>query len=229
MTLNKVSENIWIIDGNAVPFFGFPYTTRMTVIRLSSGDLWIHSPLKISNKLVDDILELGEVKYLISPNKLHHLFLAGWMERFPNAICYASPGLAKKRNDLMFSKELGMLPEDEWSKEIDQTIFKGSFVMEEVIFFHRSSKTLVLTDLIENFKPESFNLWQRVLAKFTGILSPHGKTPVDWRLSFAFGKNEAKKSLSIMMAWKPENIVISHGECIFGNGLEFLKKSFLWV
>lgn len=122
-----------------------------------------------------------------------------------------------------------MQPEDVWGEEIDQTIFKGSPVMQEVVFFHHSSKTLILTDLIENFKPVSFNWWQRSLAKYTGILSPNGKTPLDWRLSFVFGKKEAKKALSIMIGWEPENIVISHGECIFGNGLEFLQRSFSWI
>ncbi len=227
--LNKLDENIWIVDGDAVPFFGFPFTTRMTVIRLSNGELWIHSPLKISNNLIGDILALGEVKYLISPNKLHHLFIADWLKHFPEAVCYASPGLEKKRNDIVFSKLLGMMPEEEWSKEIGQTIFKGSAAMQEVVFFHNSSKTLILADLIENFKPDSLNWWQRTIAGFAGILSPHGKTPVDWRLSFAFGKEEAKRSLSIIQGWQADNIVISHGECILGNGHEFLERSFSWV
>jgi hypothetical protein len=227
--LKNISESIWIVDGDAVPFFGMPYTTRMTVVRLQNGALWIHSPLKISNTLIEDISILGEVKYLISPNKLHHLFLVDWIQKFPHAVCYSSPGLAKKRPDINFSEILGMKPEEEWEEEIDQTIFKGSFVMEEVVFFHQSSNTLILTDLIENFKPESFNSWQRILAKLTGILSPNGKTPIDWRLSFIFGKKEAATSLAILMGWEPENIIVSHGECIFGDGLEFLKKSFLWV
>jgi len=227
--LNEVSENIWTIDGDAVPFLGFPYTTRMTIVRLSDNELWIHSPLKISDALVEEVLKLGEIKYLVSPNKLHHLFLADWMEKFPDAISYASPGLAKKRSDLSFSKELDLLPESEWSKDIDQTIFKGSFAMEEVVFFHRSSKTLILADLIENFNLSSFNWWQRIVAGFIGILSPDGKAPMDWRLTYLFGKKDARKSLSIITAWAPENIVISHGECIMGDGVEFIKKSFSWV
>ena len=227
--LNKVADYIWIIEGEAVSFFSMPYTTRMTVVRLQNGTLWIHSPLKISNALIEEVIALGEVKYLISPNKLHHLFLTDWIQQFPNAMCYCSPGLANKRPDINFSKNLGLKPENEWAKEIDQTIFKGSPAMEEVVFFHRESKTLILTDLIENFKPESFNGWQRLLAKLAGILSPNGKTPIDWKLSFVFGKKEAMKSLSILMNWQPENIILSHGECIFGDGLKFLKKSFSWV
>ncbi len=227
--LNKISENIWTVDGDAVSFFGMPYTTRMTLVRLQNGMLWLHSPIKISDKLLAEVSSLGNVKYLVSPNKLHHLFLDDWLQQFPNANCYAPPGLEKKRPDINYTRTLGMQSESEWVDEIDQTIFKGSFIMEEVVFFHLESKTLILTDLIENFKPESFNWWQKILAKFTGILSPNGKTPVDWRISFILGKQEAKKSFIRLMEWAPENIVVSHGECIYGSGFEFLKKSFSWI
>lgn len=226
--LKKIAENIWIYDGTTVSFYGFPFSTRMTIIRLSTNELWLHSPTKISRSLIDEILALGDVKYIVSPNKIHHLFMQDWIQEFPNAKSYASPGLAEKRKDIQFSKELGTLPENEWVKDIDQTTFKGSSVMEEVVFFHRSSKTLILTDLIENFKPESLNWWRRIVAHLGGVLSPNGKTPADWRFSFIFGRKEAKKSLATIIEWKPENIIIAHGECIFGNGLDFVKKSFSW-
>ena len=206
-----------------------PYTTRMTLIKLASGDIWVHSPLNISQNLIKEVSALGKVKYLVSPNKLHHLFIADWIKAFPEAICYASPGLVKKRRDITFDKELGMHPEAEWSTEINQTIFKGSPALQEVVFSHSRSKTLILADLIEYFKPDSFNWWQRILARVTGILSPHGKTPIDWRLSFIGGINEARKSLSIILSWEPDVIVVSHGECILGNGVRFLQKSFLWL
>lgn len=64
----EVAEDIWTHDGSVVPFYTIPYTTRMTIIRLSSGALWIHSP----EKLVDELAALGTVEYLVSPNKLHH-------------------------------------------------------------------------------------------------------------------------------------------------------------
>ncbi len=227
--LNKIADNLWTVDGDAVPFFGMPYTTRMTVILLPSGELWIHSPLQLSDQLSRDISALGEVKYLVAPNKLHHLFLADWIARYPEVHCYAAPGLVKKRPDIRFTKELGMRPEAPWSKEIDQTIFLGSPGMQEVVFFHHGSNTLILADLIENFTPASFNWWQRPLAKFAGILAPRGKMPIDWRFSFIFGKKEARKSLAIIIKWKPEIIVISHGECIWEHGEEFLKKSFSWL
>ncbi|MDA7087045.1 hypothetical protein PH586_11680 [Pseudomonas sp. SA3-5] len=67
------------------------------------------------------------------------------------------------------------------------------------------------------------------LARLTGILAPNGKTPIDWRLSFIFGRSEARRSLATLLAWEPENIILAHGECVSGNALDFLRKSFAWV
>lgn len=229
MQLKEVGRNIWTYEGETVDFYGFPYTTRMTVVRLNNGALWIHSPERLNAPLQEELGALGRVAHLISPNKLHHLFLEEWIAAYPDALCYAAPGLAKKRKDIRFTKELSDTPDEAWAGEIEQLIFRGSPLMEEVVFFHTSSKTLLLTDLIENFRAEHFSGWKRAAARVTGIIYPHGKTPLDWRLSFVFGKAKARQSLQRMLAWEPENVVISHGECIFGQGTTFLKESFSWL
>ena len=227
--LQQVDENIWIYDGSIVSWHGMPYTTRMTVVRLNDGKIWVHSPEKITNGLINEIQTIGEIKYLISPNKIHHLFIQDWIKLFPNAGAYSSPGLKEKRKDIRFHSELEDFPEGEWSKEIDQLIFRGSKAMEEVVFFHKKSSTLILTDLIENFPPNHFSGIKNLLAKLTGIISPNGKTSLDWRMSFMFGKNEARKSLEKMMEWKPKRIIISHGDCIDKNAVVFLSESFSWL
>jgi len=229
MQLKEIDKNIWIYDGSTVNFYGIPYSTRMTIILLSSGNLWIHSPEKLNEELKEELDNLGKVEYLISPNKLHHLFMPEWITAYPNAKCYASPGLIEKRRDINFKKELSHMPEKEWTDEIKQTIFQGSPAMEEVVFFHIRSKTLILTDLIENFNPAVFNWWQKPIAWLAGILSPNGKTPIDWRISFLFGKAKARIALVTMLGWRPNNIILSHGECVIENGLEFLNKSFRWL
>ena len=228
--LQHVGEEIWVYEGNTVSFYGFPFPTRMTIVRLRSSDLWIHSPEKINEGLKDELSDIGEVRYLVSPKKLHHLFLPEWIREYPKATTYASPGLARKRNDIRFDVELCEMAEDEWAEDISQTIFAGSLVMEEVIFFHMRSSTLILTDLIENLDQGTLNIWQTALAKLAGIISPHGKTPVDWRLTFILGgKQKARASLARMLEWNPDNIILSHGKCIFGNGRDFLKSSFDWL
>jgi hypothetical protein len=228
--LRRIGDEIWTYEGSEVDFYGFPYPTRMTVVRLRDGDLWLHSPEKLNEQLKHELATLGTVRYLISPNKLHHLFLREWIAAYPKALTYSAPGLAKKRADIEFDAELSEYPVNEWLLEIDQTVFQGSPAMEEVVFYHKLSRTLVLTDLIENFDPKTLNWWQRGLARFAGILHPHGKTPLDWRLTFQFGsKAKARCSLGRIMDWDVENVILSHGKCVFGYGGEFVRESFSWL
>lgn len=227
--LKKISDGIWIVDGDEVSWYRMPYTTRTTIVRLGNGDLWIHSPGKIVRTLRNEVDELGVVKHLVSPNKIHHLYLSDWKEIYPDAILYSPPGLRKKRKDIIFDTDLEDFPATFWENEIEQMIFRGSSAMEEVVFFHKNSRTLILTDLIENFHPDHFSGFQKILAKITGIVSPCGKTPLDWRMSFLFGKKQARECLYTMVSWHPSTIVISHGECIFDDAEAFLQRSFSWL
>lgn len=230
MLLKQVADNLWIYQGRCVSFYGFPFPTRMTVVRLPDERLWVHSPEKLTLELQQALSMLGHVAYLISPNKLHHLFLDEWLVAYPEAKSFAAPGLIKKRPELRFDAELSDRAEEAWCDEILQTLFRGSPIMQEVVFFHKASSTLILTDLIENFDPSSLNFWQRSLAYVAGILAPKGRTPIDWRLSFRLGSRvQARAALSTMLGWQPQNIILSHGQCIIGNGSEFLADSFSWL
>jgi hypothetical protein len=228
--LQKFGDDIWVHEGETVSFHGMPYTTRMTIVRLNRGDLWVHSPTAISEPLLVEVTQLGAVQYLISPNKIHHLYMQDWLKRFPTARLFAPPGLKKKRRDLAFHACLQDHPETEWGNEIDQIIFKGSAVMEEVVFFHKKSKTLIVADLIENFPPDHFKGLQKCLAHSAGIIAPNGKTPLDWRLTFYLGrKAQAKQCTKALMGWEPEQIIMAHGQCIKEQGTKFLKRSFSWL
>ncbi|KHD23304.1 hypothetical protein NM09_18875 [Vibrio caribbeanicus] len=227
--MEKLGENIWIFDGTTVSFLGFPFKTRMTVIRLDNGELWIHSPIKMSPTLSEHIAQLGEVKYLIAPNHLHHLFISDWLSAYPQALLFGTDEVIKKRSDLTFEGSLNSSTEALWAGEIEQELFSGSPVMEECVFFHVTSRTLIVTDLVENFSGEDFNYWQRLVARGVGILAPNGKTPLDWRLSFMFGKEDARLHLERLLAWKPQTLVMSHGEIVKQNVGQFLNRSFDWL
>ncbi|WP_341503697.1 DUF4336 domain-containing protein [Gallaecimonas sp. GXIMD4217] len=73
--MQQLADSLWRVDGEAVPFFGVPYTTRMTVVRLTDGRLWIHSPIRLTEQLKARLADLGEVRYLMAPNHLHRLYL----------------------------------------------------------------------------------------------------------------------------------------------------------
>ncbi|WP_067216027.1 DUF4336 domain-containing protein [Marinomonas gallaica] len=227
--MKMLADDIWIFDGESVPFFGLPYSTRMTVVRLSSGDLWVHRPIKLSASIMEQVDNLGGVKYLIAPNQLHHLFLPEWMSAYPNAEVHGTDGVMKKRSDLSFHAPLNNSQRYAWDSDIEHELFTGSPLMEECVFYHHHSGTLIVTDLVENFSGNEFNGCQRVVAKGAGILAPNGKTPLDWRLSFIFGKAKARKHFNKVLSWNPQVLVMAHGEIVSEETDRFLHRSFKWL
>ncbi|MCS6155175.1 DUF4336 domain-containing protein [Shewanella baltica] len=227
--MKQLAENLWTFDGEAVPFFTLPYTTRMTVIRLNNGALWVHSPIKLTSELQALVEALGEVRYLIAPNHLHHLFLKDWQQGYPQAQSFGTAEVQTKRPDLHFDGLFTAQFHAMWATDIDQILFTGSHFMQECVFFHKASRTLIVTDLIENFSPKSFNALQRLLARGAGILAPNGKMPLDWRLSFMFAKTQARSHIDKILAWEPKAIIMAHGLIIENDATAFLEKSFSWV
>ena len=69
-----------------------PFPTRMTIVRLSSSELWCHSPTELTPELKAQIDSLGSVHHLISPNKFHYTHIGTWASAYPEAT-WASPGV----------------------------------------------------------------------------------------------------------------------------------------
>ena len=156
-SLKKIADNLWIVDGEEVlmnfKLFKVPFSTRMTVIRLQNGGLWVHSPIKPSDNLLFEIKQLGEVKHLIAPNVLHYSYINEWHELFPEAEVRLASGVQKRARKSGINLDYGHeLEKANWNEEILFTTFEGSFYVKEVVFFHTESSTLILTDLIENIE-----------------------------------------------------------------------------
>src|ERR1700704_6044394 len=114
--LKKFDQEIWIADGPSVAVAGFHYPTRMAVIRLSNGGLFIWSPIQLTASLQADVDGIGQVRHIVAPNSLHHLFLPGWKRAYPAVQMYAPPGLRRKREDIVFDADLGSAPSPDWAR-----------------------------------------------------------------------------------------------------------------
>lgn len=95
--LQRFGEEIWTADGPTVSVAGFDYPTRMIVIRLSEGALFIWSPTAFSNDLQIAVDMLGPVRHIVAPNTLHHKFIGDWQRAYPEAKSHAVPQLRTKR------------------------------------------------------------------------------------------------------------------------------------
>ena len=228
MPLESFGPEIWTAEGPVVSFLGFPYPTRMAVIRLADRNLFLWSPIPLSDALRTEVAALGEVAHLVAPNKLHHLWLGAWQAAYPQARLYAPPGLRRKRRDLAFDADLGDAPEPGWAHDIDQVAVTGNILLTEIVFLHRLSRTALFADLLQNFRPGWFKGWRGLLARLDGIVSPNHGAPRELRAGF-WQRDQARAALRRVLKFAPERVLIAHGEMARHNGARFVRKGFRWL
>lgn len=226
--LEPFGPSLYIADGPTVSFFGFPYPTRMAVARLSDGSVWVWSPIALTHELADQVQSIGSVRYIVSPNKLHHLFLQEWADRWPEAWLYAPPGLARKKPALRIHAELDDQPVPSWKADVDQVVFRGSFAMAEVVFFHRTSRTAIIGDLIQRFCDDQLSGWTGMVMRFGGLAGERGSTPRDWRASF-LRHGRARAALQKVLEWNPERLLIAHGACAQTGAANIIAAALRWI
>jgi hypothetical protein len=225
-----VAHDLWVIDGPHVQFYGIPFPTRMTIARLSNGGLWVHSPIRLTNDLVAQVKALGDVQHIIAPNWIHYVSVGVWSETFPDAVVWGAPGVRERAQSrgvsIRIDHPFGPDVHPSWEDEIVWHHVQGSHTHQEVVFFHHDSKTLVLTDLIENFEKKNLPFWLWPLFRLAGNYDPDGKMPFDMASTFKKGRAQLRKSVELMIAWAPERVIISHGRWYEKNGVAELKRAF---
>jgi hypothetical protein len=233
-TLKRVADNVWVVDGPLIrfgmPWPKMPFPTRMTVIRLANSGLFIHSPTRLTEDLRAEIAAIGEPRWIIAPNRIHYWWTPLWKAAFPDADVYLAPRVKEQAGDRINFPYLALDRESgyPWDAEIATLPVAGSY-MTEVTFFHRASRTLLLTDLIENFEPGKVPFWMRWLVRLGGCLDPNGGMPRDMRLTFAKQKPELRAAIETMIGWRPERIILAHGRWYEENAPRELRRAFHWV
>ena len=227
--LKQFGREIWIADGpNVVAMLGFHYPTRMAVIRLPGGNLFVWSPVALTDRLRAEVDALGDVCYLVAPNSLHHLFIGDWKQAYPNARMCAAPGLREKRKDIAFDTDLNDVPISDWSGEIDQVLVAGNAITSEAVFFHRASATAIFTDLLQQLPINWFSGWRALVARWDLMLGPEPTVPRKFRMAFR-DRSAARSSIQRILEWPTEKVLMAHGTPVTENGQAFIRRVFKWL
>lgn len=223
--LERLDSEIWTAS-RPLPILVGDVGARMTVIRMPDRSLMLHSPVHLDAKLRRALGDLGSVRWILGPSKVHHLFLPEAVQAFPEATLCGAPGLAEKRRDLAFHHVLGEDPPPGWPDEVSIRAIEGAPMMNEVALLHRPSRTLVLTDLVFNVKPGAGNRaplfhW---LVGATGRFGPHRIVRFGLR-----DRAAARRSLDAILGWDFDRVVMSHGEVVASGGRGLLRDAFAFL
>lgn len=231
-TAKSVASNVWIVDSGPLHVAGMPLPVRMTVLRLASGALILHSPTQFSFALKAELDAIGPIEHIVAPNTAHWSFTPEWQAHYPHATCWAVPGLSERpavqKAGLRIDRDLADGSTSEWGDEIEIVLISGKGLVEAE-FFHKPSRTLVLTDLIVNLEPEKLPLPMRLGAGLVGALAPEGKAPAYARIAVKAGGDQPTQAAIRLLQLQPERVIFAHGQWHEQDGTAHLEKSLDWL
>ena len=223
--LRALATDIWIAD-RPQRFYGLEVGTRMTVMRLADGSLLLHSPVALDAELRRELDAIGRVRFVVAPNRVHHLYAGKVAAVYPESRLWIGPGLERKRPDLEFVAVLGDEAPAEWQGQVDQVFFRGRPYENEVVFCHRVSGTLILCDLAFNFGPSAAaftRLWMKLIRSY-GRFGPSKLDPLLIR-----DRRAARESLQRILTWDFDRVVVAHGDVLESGGHELLRQGYAWL
>lgn len=224
MPLECISpNNIWHAT-QRLKFGPISVSTRMTVMRLQDGSLWVHSPIDPTSELVKELATLGRVRYVVAPNRSHHLFFLPFLNQHPSAEGFIAPGLESKRADLKSFPHLPAVAP--WADELQGFFIEGLPALNETVWFHRATGTLVITDLLFSFSKANRGLAGLVAT----LLGVRGTLGMSRTMKLLVKDKEAlRRSVQPLLALPVQRIVVAHDEIIDQEPMNKLARAFAWL
>lgn len=197
---------------------GTNHGRTVTVIRLSSGKVIVHSMAPFTSEDLAEIRDIGQVAWLVEAMLLHDTYAAEGPKHFPGIPFLGPPGFG---GVVGFPVE-GLLPAPgEWEDEIRVLRLRGAPKLEEHLFLHIPSRTLIVADLVFNFRQDEQG-WNRFFHRHVAGFRRYPGTSRIFRL-FVSDKTAFRQSLTELMAWDFDRIIPGHGEVIESGGKEALR------
>jgi hypothetical protein len=216
-----VPDAIWVSE-RPVWFSGVRLRARTTVLRLADGGLLLHSPPEPTDELCAALDALGEVRWIVVPNCFHHLGARATAARFAEAKV-VGPASAAARN-AQLQLHLG-LQDDAFLgavKELDAIPLEGCPFLDETVFFHRPTGSLIGTDLLISACARDHWSW-RWSARLTGRYEKIRTPPdVQWKTK----PNDAvARSIDRLAALPLQRILVAHADTIEDRPAEKLLEA----
>jgi len=225
--LRSIADGLWVMDHPLRMPGGIEIGTRSTLVQLPDDSLLLHSPGPMSESQCEQVRALGtgRVSTLVAPNAFHHLFLEDAVRAFPDASLHAVPRV-QARYPALSAQRLGETPDAVWGGVLEQVAIGGAPRLDEVVFFHRTSRTVLLVDLCFNMR-HAANWLTGVFLRIAGAYDCFG--PSRLARSMIRDKAAVRSSVDRILAWNFDRAVVTHGDVVETGAREALRSAFAWL
>lgn len=216
--MEQIAENVWVLRF-PLRLLGVAIGRTVTIIRLASGKLVIHSTAPFNHADVAAIRALGQPGWLLDVSLFHDSLAKEGRAAFPDVPYLAPEGFSKASG--VPTESLVRLP-TEWRGEIEVLELGGMPKVREHVMFHRFSRTLIVGDVLFNFERGASG-WTRFFARHVMRLKKFiGMSPF-FRLMLR-DRDAFRSSVAAMMQWDFDRVIVGHGEIIEHGGNERLRE-----
>ncbi len=217
--LRRLDEGLWCVEG---AWKHSPFERRMTILRGRDGSLAVHSGIRLVEQDRFALRELGEVRWIVVPNRFHGSE-AAWYAAHHAGARVLVPAALRSFFESRLGRVDGSVEDDEMLPEIRCLSLRGTR-MHEIALLHAASRTLVLTDVAFNVGVELPRL-ARVFMRLNGAYGRFGPTRL-FRWIFLSNRQAFAASLREMLQHPVERIIVSHGAIVETGGREVLRRAF---
>ena len=203
-----LAENLWLLS-YPLKLLGVDLGRKVTILRLKSARLIVHSTGPITDHDVAAIKELGQPGWLVDVMLRHDTFSREALTAFPGVPYLGPEGFA---DVVEYPTQPLLPPPAEWAGEVEVLELQGVPSMRETVMLHVPSRTLIVADLAMNF-PNDQPAWQELLLKLA--VGKHHAPGISRSFKVLVRDETAlKKSIAVMMAWDFDRLIVGHGEPI---------------
>lgn len=220
MAFHPLADNLWT-KRYPLTTAGMAMGRNVSVIRLESGKLIIHSTAPFSPGEIADIEAFGEPGWLVDATNFHDTHSRDGVGALPG-LPYLVPEGFRAPESVAIRRLTP--PPDEWRDEVEVIALGGMPRINEHVFYHRRSKALILCDLVFHLTENFDRRTRRIFHWFSGSKEPLANTRL-FRF-FIRDRDAFEKSLRRVLSLDFEILVMGHGEPILGEGREKLRNVF---
>lgn len=219
-----VADRIWLIE-YPIRYYGTRFNARTALIKTEEDQLIVHSPGPLTEEMREFVADLAPVSVILAPGTFHHLYAKEWANYYDQAEVFVCPGLERKIPALKDARIIADGRRYGWSTELEHLATQGSRIVNEVVFFHRSTRTLLVVDLIENFTDRSqynwvLKFWLKYVFRMWDRPRPAPEYQIGWQ-----DRNQARAMLEEILQWDFDKIVLSHGDLIHSGGKAMARQA----
>ncbi len=226
-TLIRLTNSIWTAT-TPIRFAGTWFPHVMSVVRLGNDSVLLHSPCRPSSDLIHAIAQIGIVAHVVAPNWFHDLYLAHYRKLYPSATFWAPP-LLKRQKASIIDHALDSAARPPWFDEMPHTALSGLLALDESIFFHRATRTLIVADFLMNASaradmPALTRLGYRFLrldgsVRVFSVLRWFGLT----------SRSSLRRAAQDIFQWNPDRLIVGHGKPTDQNVQSQLEAALQWL